>query len=126
MVVLPKFGSETVRAVVMALIWGIFIAAISWTMLKSLFNISNNARCMDHEGHRSPRSRCIRRGRARQEFPPCGAGATRLGLQPEPAAARTGGAARGPADEPHHPQRRPHGSRRTAAGRGRPGDLRCW
>jgi len=44
MMVLPKFGSETIRAVMMALIWGHFIAAISWTMLKSLFNIPNNAK----------------------------------------------------------------------------------
>jgi hypothetical protein len=44
MVVLPKFGGEKVYAVMTGLIWGFSIAAISWTMLKSLFNISNNAK----------------------------------------------------------------------------------
>ena len=43
-------------------------------------------------------------------------------LEPEPAAARHGGASRRPADEPHHPQRRADGSRRAAACRRRTGD----
>jgi hypothetical protein len=37
-------GQRKIRAAMMGLIWGTFIAAISWTMLKSVFNMSNNAK----------------------------------------------------------------------------------
>jgi Transcriptional regulator len=51
--------------------------------------------------------------------------AGRLRLEPQPAAARHGGAARRPPDEPHHAQRCAHRSRRIAAGPCRPRHLGC-
>src|ERR1700738_608736 len=93
-----KRPADDPRAVVTRLILGHLIETISWTMSNSLFTISNNA------GLRSPRSRCLCVCGAHPQFPACGAGAARFGIEPEPAVARHGRAARAPAGETAPPQ----------------------
>src|SRR2546430_7140500 len=75
------------RALMTALLWSLLIAAISWTILNSLFTMANNERS------RFARSRRLCGGGPHPGFPPRGDPATRVGLAPQPAGAPRGGAA---------------------------------
>src|SRR6478735_7831012 len=117
MVALLESRWRTFRAVMTRPIWTFSIESISWTIINGLFSISDN------EKFRPPRPRCFRRRGAHAQFPPRRGGAGRLRLEPQPAAARHGGAAWRPPDEPHHAQRSAHRSRRAVAGPNRPRDI---
>src|SRR6266487_2487859 len=80
MILLLENRRRMFRAMMTRLIWTFSREAISWTIINSLFIISNN------EGFRPPRPRCVRRRGAHPEFPPRRGRAGRLRINAPPPA----------------------------------------